>query len=245
VAQRFFIATVRDDLSFVHHGETLQEIAYLRDLVLDDEYRLLSRMPSKHVQHTAYFRLRKTSQRLVQQQYLGLGKHAHRDLEPALFAKAQMFGEAIRDGGEIERLQGAHDPFVAPVPLARVREEMEQGRFAMRPEVREHEIVCDAQVVECRGELKRAHDPASHPFLRREARHVDAVVQNRAGVGREITGEKVEERGFAGTVRSDDAGDFVFAQNVVDVINRRQRAEPLGNADGPYDFCVRLNTRAI
>ena len=110
----------------------------------------------------------------------------------------------------------------------------------MRPEVREHEVVSDAQVVEGGGELERAHDSALHSLLRREARDVDPVVQNRAVVRREVAREQVEERRFTGAVRPDDPGNLVLAQDVVDAIDSRQRSKTLGNADGADEACVSL-----
>jgi hypothetical protein len=109
---------------------------------------------------------------------------------------------------------------------------VQEARFPVCPKVSEHEIVRDAEIVERRSQLERAHDPAPHALLRCEARHVHAVVENRALVGREIPGEKIEERRLPSTIRADDARDFVLAENVVDAVDGRQRTKAFGDADG-------------
>ena len=68
-------------------------------------------------------------------------------------------------------------------------------------------------------------------------------MQDRTFVCREVTGEEIEERGLAGTVRADDTRDLMLAQAEVDVVDSRQRTEAFRYASGAEDFGL-VNNRA-
>ena len=49
-------------------------------------------------------------------------------------------------------------------------------------------------------------------------------------------GDDVEERGLAGSIGADQADDRLLGDREVDVIDREQAAEPLGDLGGVQDF---------
>jgi hypothetical protein len=67
-------------------------------------------------------------------------------------------------------------------------------------------------------------------------------VEDAALVRPEISRDEIEERGLAGTIGANDAGDFVLAKRVIDGVYRRERAKAFGYALRAKDFGV--NSRA-
>ena len=113
--------------------------------------------------------------------------------------------------------------------LAGVEQQPQQRRLLVRAEKRQHQVVDHAEIVERGRQLKGAHHPLGDPFLGRHAGDVFAAIANDPFVGRVISGQQIEESRLAGAVRTDDAGDFIFLQEVVDLVDRDQRAESLGH----------------
>ena len=134
---------------------------------------------------------------------------------------------------QVEGFQDLDESFrIVALSLAGVEQQLQHRRFPVRPKKGEHQIVDHAEIVERRGQLERPHQPERDPLLRRHAGDVFALVENRSLVGNVIARQQIEERGLAGAVRPDDAGDLVFAQQIVDVVDRDQLAKPFGDAFG-------------
>ena len=60
------------------------------------------------------------------------------------------------------------------------------------------------------------------------ARDVDSVESHRAGVGPEVTGDQVEQRGLPGTVRPDDPDGVTLGDLERQAVDDREAAEPFG-----------------
>ena len=140
---------------------------------------------------------------------------------------------------QIECFQDLDDLRLVALSLAGIQQQLQHGRFPVRPEKGEHQIVDHAEIVERGGELERAHQAPGDPLLGRHAGDVFAFVADRAFVGRVIARQQIEERGLAGAVRADDAGDLVLPQQIVDVVDGDQCAETFGDAFRPDDFGAR------
>jgi hypothetical protein len=78
--------------------------------------------------------------------------------------------------------------------------------------------------------LERARDAAQRGAARIDAGERLAAQLDRAGVGREVAGDQVEQRGLAGAVRTDQRGDDAGRQVEVDVVRRDHAAEALVDA---------------
>ena len=104
----------------------------------------------------------------------------------------------------------------------------------------EHQIVDHAEIVEGGRQLERSHQTPGDPLLGRHVGDVFAFIADRSLVGRVISRQQIEERGLTGAVRPDDAGDLILAQQVIDVIDGNQCAEPFGNTFSTDDLGARV-----
>src|SRR5581483_4336653 len=83
---------------------------------------------------------------------------------------------------------------------------------------------------EQRVDLESAGKAAPHPVLRLERGDVLLAEKNPAGIGRQHAGHQVDQRGFAGAVRSDQGIARADRQFELDIARHNQRAEALGQA---------------
>ena len=65
-------------------------------------------------------------------------------------------------------------------------------------------------------------------------------MQNRAFFRREQAGQQIEKGGLAGAVGTDDAGDVVFVEREIDVIDRHHRTEAFGYGSRLEDFSTQM-----
>src|SRR5216683_562833 len=79
-------------------------------------------------------------------------------------------------------------------------------------------------------QLEGAGEPAIDDAVRLEAADRLAVEDDAAGVGGDEAGEQVEERGLAGAVGAEDAGDLAGLEREGDVLHGGEAAEALGEA---------------
>ena len=89
----------------------------------------------------------------------------------------------------------------------------------------EIDIVLNRQAGEQRGNLVGAAQAAADPLIGREMGDVFAEEADRAGRGREVAGDAVEQRGLAGAVRAEDCAPFTWPHRDGDIGQRRERAE--------------------
>ena len=92
---------------------------------------------------------------------------------------------------------------------------------------RDHQIFKHGHAAERLRDLKRAGDAQAAAPLRREARDVGAVENNAAGVRGNRAAGNAEQRGLAGSVRSDDAERLAFAEREIDAVRHHNGTEPL------------------
>ncbi|MCY1225006.1 hypothetical protein D9M72_371890 [compost metagenome] len=162
----------------------------------------------------------------VQQHQLGLHGQRGGDLERTLAAVGQVHGLFVGQffeahlgeqlaGARIERLERllALPEVVRGAQLAL----QAQAHVLEQREVREHG-----------GDLERADHAASRDLRRAFARDVVAVEQDRAGRGLEEFGEQVEAGRLAGTVGADERVDRTALHREVDLADRGESLEFLG-----------------
>lgn len=99
--------------------------------------------------------------------------------------------------------------------------------FRMEPH---HDVFKHRHLAEELDILKGADHAEGGEFLRRQPGHVSAVEQNRSGSGGVDAGHDVEQRGLAGTVGTNDAGDTSTLNGKGNVIKGRNTAEALGDS---------------
>ena len=94
-----------------------------------------------------------------------------------------------------------------------------------------------------RGDLKRAGQPEPRHVGRRKLGDITALVDDAAVRGAEKFGQKVETSGFAGSIRADQRVDRPALDAQVDVADRHEARELLGEALGLEDDVVGHRTR--
>ena len=106
-----------------------------------------------------------------------------------------------------------------------------------------HQVLGGRQVGEFAGDLEGAQQAPGEQLVRLEAGDVGAVEEDLAAVGRQRAGDDVEERGLAGAVGADEAGDRAAGDIQRAIGDRLHAAEPL--ADGhSLDDHICCHTRA-
>ena len=100
------------------------------------------------------------------------------------------------------------------------------------------QVVDHFEVVESRRQLKGPHHPHVDPFLRRQAGDVFPSVADGPLFRQVISGQKIKKGGFPGAIRSDNAGDFIFMQTIIDTVHSDHFAKPLGDIFSFDDFCT-------
>jgi len=97
-------------------------------------------------------------------------------------------------------------------------------------EAREHHVVEERESAERSRDLKRATDPEIDDPVRRLPGDLAPLEANRARVRRERTGEHVEDRALAGSVRADQAEDLALLDRERHAVDGREATEALGEA---------------
>ena len=176
--------------------------------------------------------------RLVEHHQLGVGHQRAGHLEQLALAAGQRAGEvlALLDQQEaLEQVVGA----------------LGVGRLLAAPERREHRLAAGSrrcwpvaptrmfsmhgQPGEHLGQLEGAHHAAAGHPVGRDALEALAVERPVALVGPVEAGQQVEERGLAGTVGADQAGDHAALDLDVLDVDGREAAERAHDAVGDHD----------
>ena len=148
------------------------------------------------------------AERLVEQQHRRLQHERAGERDPLLLAAGELRGAALAEAlqsHEVHRL--VHAP--APVGLA--------DPLVAQPE---RDVVRDRLVREERVALE---DRVDAPLVRRRARHVDAVEQDRAGVGPLEPGDQAQRRRLAAARRAEHREELARAGRAGRSRRRRRR----------------------
>ncbi len=109
----------------------------------------------------------------------------------------------------------------------------------------EQHVVQHGQTAHHLGQLECAHHAHARHFLRLHVGHVLAIELPCTGVRRIETGHQIEERGFAGAVRSDQRGDAVAFDFEVADVHGGHAAEFAGHVVGHQNRVGFVHTRLV
>ena len=176
----------------------------------------------------AFFLWRGAGGRLVEEQQARVAGERAGDLQPPLVAIGQIAGVAVRMLLDADEPQQLHRLVGDPGLLLSLAPGFEQGV----PDFRVHSrMLADPDVVEGRhvGEepdlLKGPSDAQLGDPVRLEAGDVLALENHLAGRRLVDAGDRVEQRGFAGSVRPDQREDLALSDLKADLVDGGQPAE--------------------
>jgi len=106
------------------------------------------------------------------------------------------------------------------------------------------QVLEHGEVLERVRNLERAADAGDAARARRRLRDVAAVEPDGAAVRPDEPGDQVEQRRFAGAVRSDDAQRLARCDVEADAVDSLQRAERSGQIVEPQDHAAQPAVRA-
>ncbi len=137
----------------------------------------------------------------------------------------------MRDMGQFEKLQRLPGPprgLRLRVPHLRRADPVAQQRFPRLVGNHHHQVFENGQVVEFMRYLEGAHDPLVEPPVGRKRRYVLATIDDAAAARPQGAGDHVENRGLAGPVGSDEAGDGAFRNRERTTVDGPEGAEVHG-----------------
>jgi hypothetical protein len=91
------------------------------------------------------------------------------------------------------------------------------------------------------SDLEGAAHAHAADLVRPQAENVTPLERDGAPVGLPKAGDRVEERGFAGAIRADEADDFAFVDVAAHAVHGRQPAERNGDIRGIEKPCHARN----
>src|SRR5262249_36733732 len=91
------------------------------------------------------------------------------------------------------------------------------------------DVVLDGERRERPHQLEGAADAATTDLVRRKSVNAVTGKRDRTAVGREYSGNDVEQRGLARAVRADDGEDRATLDAKADVVDRKQAAKALAD----------------
>ena len=137
---------------------------------------------------------------------------------------AQLVG-VRRQPGEVEDITPPSD--LVGRKVATTEQHLPRALAAVQMQAQEH-ILERGHLLEERGELKRAHEPARGDLMRAEAGDVLAVEDDRPAGRSQKSAQEIEAGRLAGAVRADQADDLALVDGEVDAVDGRQPAEEPG-----------------
>ena len=169
-----------------------------------------------------------TRRRLVEQQHFRLGHERTADLDQAALAEAQPFDRLI--GQRLQSEQREH--LVAPRQFVWLRAAepdyvFPQPTVAATDALGDEEVVAHRRVREQFDALEGTADAQASTLAHPQTTDVLAVDLDGAPVEGQYAENAVEERGLAGTVRSDEPDAFTLLDLDADAVERDDAREPL------------------
>ena len=179
--------------------------------------------------------------RLVQQQQPWLHRQRPAELQQALLAIRQIRRHGVALAGEADEFEGLQRPAAHLGLLPRLAERAVQRRLQERPPERrvcapvlaEHHVLEHGHVAEQADVLEGPGDPERRAPVRPEPPERSLQEADFPGIGRHHPGEQIEQRRLAGPVGADDRVYAPLPHRDIDIAQRMETAEPLGQADRP------------
>ncbi len=225
----------------MQHRDAIRQRQHAIDVVLDQQHGMRrGELADQRADHLA-IGFRQTREGFVQQQQLRVSGQRDGDLQQPLLAVRQIgagFGRAIlqpdrgqqRPGAGVDRLERVG---IAPqAVLVRAAGLHRDAHVLERRQVAEHA-----------EDLERTAEPEADATVHRQMRDVVAIEHDPTGIRAEQSGQHVEQRGFAGAVRADQAVQPVGMHIELDIRRHDQRAESLVQTAHRQDRLVRRACR--
>src|SRR5918992_3243989 len=238
-----------DLLPVVEHRHKVRDPHHHLHVVLDDQDRhALVPDPGDELHQPPLLRGVPPRRRLVQEEELGLGGQGPGDLHPPLVSvgevPGQLVGELV-DSHELELLLRLLLPVVLlPAHLRRPENGLEDTLAMMGIGPHDH-VLHGRHVLEQADVLERPSDPQPGDLVglplpwnepeRAGGEDLLAVEPDRAHGGGEDPRDQVEQGGLAGSVRPDEAEDLAFLDDDLDLLERGEAAESLGDVSDLQD----------
>ena len=165
---------------------------------------------------------------LVEQQDLGLAGQGDAQLKLLLVAVGHRAGDERGLVGQIHVGEQGHRLVAEDVVGARPQ----VVAAATVGDERGLDVLEDAQLGKYVGALERARDPERAQLVRRQAGDIAPAQVHAAGVGPQVAGEQVEQRGLARAVGADDGRDLVTRYLEADAVDGGHATEGAPQAQG-------------
>jgi hypothetical protein len=203
-----------------HHHPRRQRHDDFHD-VLDNHQGNAGTMDVAHeIDRELHLALRQARHRFIEQQHLRLGRQCAGDFEPLAAGRAE---RSCRRFGELAHADARQDSPRACFGLGAVRGAQERT---------DHHILQHRHALECLRHLEGAGETEMRARLRRQIGDVLTLEQNLAGGRGEIAGQAIEQRGFAGPVRPNQAENVALRQRHRGRIDRLEAAKGLCHIAG-------------
>src|SRR5215831_18856876 len=220
------VVALGDDLAAREDRDAVRELRHHAQVVLDHQHRAVGRDALDQRRDALDVLVGHPRRRLVQEQQLGLERKRRRDLQRALAAVRQLDRDRVLEFRQRDRLEQRARPAVQLLEQALGAPEIE-GSAALALQGDAH-VLEHREVRKHRGDLERANQ--AHPGDRRRTRAGDvaALVDDAAPRRLEEVCQQVEAGRLPGAVRADERVDAAAADLEVDVPDRDETLELLG-----------------
>src|SRR5262249_29948165 len=176
------------------------------------------------------------SERLVKQQEAWRRRQRQADLEPALLAVGELRYRSVGAHDQVDQLERVFDLLIEAADAVERFEQIEPELAAPLRQRRDGQVLAHGQAVEQLVDLVALGEAELADIGHRHAGDVAALEQDPARGGRHLAGQHLEEGGFAGTVRADDAPPLAVVDGKIDVAVGGEAAVVLGEAPGLQDW---------
>jgi hypothetical protein len=209
---------LREHAALIEHDDAIRQRDHDTHHVLDEHDRRAARAnAADQLDRVVDFGGRQPGEYFVEQQEAGAGGERTRELEELRLVQIELAGEHV--GARFQARES--EPFGRSVIGMRA---VERGAAEHR---RERDVVADAKMGERPRHLVGSREPCVRDPVRRQADELVAREAHAATVRRVMAACDVDERGFAGSVRSQHAEDLAFAHVEVDAVERAHALERL------------------
>ena len=202
-----------EDGAVVHHRDPVDDAQRHVEVMLDDDEADIARQRVQDLDQLAPLGRRQPGCRLVEQDAARGTCQRHADLELALLAVGELGDQLLADGIEMHRMGEVMGAAQRAVVLARAQEtEAPAGDAAGR----QIEIVEDAEAPEQHRVLIGAPHAAADALIGGQMRHILAEEADASGGGREIAGNRIEERRLARAIGAQNAAALAGIDREID-----------------------------